>query len=95
MWGLNDPELYSRWFQFACWSTFVRLHSHCNPYEERLPWEVGYEPYSLSKDLLRKRKTMIPYIYSALRAMHHNAVPFMAPVYFYHGSNNMAYNWCD
>lgn len=103
MWGDSDSDLYLRWVQFSAFSPVFRFHSTSNPFELRLPWDYGKNipqqnlTYTSDKTTeegtkaaLALRMKLLPYIYSHLHLMHNEALPFIAPLYFYNPEDKMA-----
>eukprot|EP00026_Physarum_polycephalum_P003173 Phypoly_transcript_03183.p1 GENE.Phypoly_transcript_03183~~Phypoly_transcript_03183.p1 ORF type:complete len:848 (+),score=76.75 Phypoly_transcript_03183:335-2545(+) len=93
MWGSNDPDLYIRWFQFGAFSPILRLHSTKNEFEEKLPWKYDKGTFAIIKDILKLRKSMIPYIYStAWRMYAHKDTSLVFPTYYVAPTSANAYS---
>jgi alpha-glucosidase (family GH31 glycosyl hydrolase) len=73
-----DPELYSRWVQFAVLSPVVRLHS-CRMADgiggERRPWMYGYRVLDSFKRAMELRMSLLPYLYTLARDSHVTGLP--------------------
>lgn len=80
--GIEDPELFTRWVQFGCFSPILRLHSTKNEMAIREPWLLVQPYQNAIANAMRLRARLIPYLYTGL---HHNAVkgvPFLTPLYY-------------
>lgn len=71
-------ELYLRWTQFGVFSPFVRFHSN---HGRRLPWDYGEKVASLTRDALKLRYRLTPYIYTLYRDLNQNALSICRPLY--------------
>jgi alpha-glucosidase (family GH31 glycosyl hydrolase) len=74
--GQPSPELYTRWAQFATFSSLTRFHG-TGPRE---PWCFGRRAERIVRDMLQWRMRLMPYIYAAARQAYDNGVPMMRPL---------------
>ncbi len=89
--GVRDDELYLRWVQFGVFSPILRLHSTQNEYLGKEPWKFSRDTERTTKDFLRLRHRLIPYIYTANHLTHTKGVPLMKPMYYDYPHNEDAY----
>lgn len=82
MWGSNDGELYSRWFQMAVMSPVIRLHSTKSPMEQRLPWGFGTITMTMTMILAMTIIIILPSQchYPYLRNHHHSNHDYSLPL---------------
>lgn len=57
----SSPELFVRWHQFGAFTPVYRAHGSEAPRE---PWIFTEKEEKIVSDLIRTRKTLLPYIYS-------------------------------
>ncbi len=89
--GNIDPELYLRWLQYGIYSPVVRTHTTKNNDAERRFWAYA-EPYSsLMAETIRKRYTLVPYIYSENRKALETGVSLCRPLYYATPEDERAY----
>lgn len=89
--GLEEPELFTRWVQFGCFSPILRLHSTKNEMAIREPWLIVQPYQNAIANAMRLRARLIPYLYTGL---HNNAVkgvPFLTPLYYEFPKDPQAY----
>ena len=89
--GVRDDELYLRWVQFGVFSPILRLHSTQNEYLGKEPWKFSKSTEILTKEFLRLRHKLIPYIYTANHLTHTKGIPLMKPMYYDYPHNADAY----
>ncbi len=80
--GIEDPELYTRWVQFGCFSPILRLHSCSNLYAIREPWRYEAPYRSVISDFMRLRGRLIPYLYTAAYENFADNRPLIRPLYY-------------
>ena len=61
--GNADSKLFSRWVSIGAFSPFFRGHSMINSRDSE-PWSYGEEVEQVSRNYIRFRYQMLPYIYS-------------------------------
>ncbi len=87
-------DLYARWIEFGVFSPLVRLHcAFENPQDGnlRLPWIYGQQGIDLVKKYFRLRYRLLPYIYTAAREAHDEALPIVRPLYLEYPGLDKAY----
>ncbi len=89
--GVRDDELYLRWVQFGVFSPILRLHSTQNEYLGKEPWKFSRDTERTTKDFLRLRHRLIPYIYTANHLTHTKGIPLMKPMYYDYPHSEGAY----
>jgi alpha-glucosidase (family GH31 glycosyl hydrolase) len=92
MLGFRDDELYLRWLQLGVFSSINRLHSTKNELMSREPWGYSKQTEIFSKELMRLRHKLIPYIYSEYFNTHKNGTPLCRPLYYVYPNDKRAYD---
>jgi len=90
---MNDPELFSRWFQWGVFSPILKSHTVCDPRQKRNPWEFDAETLFRIKELLELRYGLIPYIYNAARMAYENGISLLRPLYYEYSVREEAYQF--
>ncbi len=85
--GVKEDELTCRWVQFGVFSPINRLHSTCNRFAGKEPWNYGVEACEIMKRFLRLRHRLIPYLYAMNYRSHLAGIPLVRPLY--HGFPDM------
>lgn len=80
--GIEDPELYSRFVQFGCFSPILRLSADEGYYYKREPWKWDITTTSVVSQYLRLRHSLIPYIYSEAYRYSRAGLPLIQPLYY-------------
>ena len=62
--GNGQSNLFARWIQVGAFSPFFRSHSMINSHDSE-PWSYGEEVEEISKNYIRLRYKLLPYIYGA------------------------------
>lgn len=70
------PGLYVRWTQFGAFSPLMRAHG----LRPREPWEFGDTALEISRDWIRLRYSLLPYIWQVAAQVEHDGVPFIRPL---------------
>lgn len=89
--GRKDDELYLRWVQFGLYSPIMRLHSTNKEFAGKEPWKYRYDVRELTKDVLRLRHRMIPYVYSMNYRTYHEGIALIEPMYYRYPEEENAY----
>jgi alpha-glucosidase (family GH31 glycosyl hydrolase) len=71
--GLPEPAVYMRWFQFGCFSPMMRPHGKAT----RDPWDFSDEAVTNYKFLAWTRENLLNYIYNAASVAHETGLPIM------------------
>jgi alpha-glucosidase len=93
--GPIEPELYTRWMQFGLYSPILRTHTTKNPEAERRVWEYPAPYNQIMMDVLRKRYSMVPYIYTEARSTFETGMSLCRPMYYSHPEEPNAYKAKD
>jgi alpha-glucosidase (family GH31 glycosyl hydrolase) len=91
MFGIEEPELYTRWVQYGVFSPILRLHSTKHEYSERRPWGWGLGVEPITRDAFQLRHALIPYIYSMAWRNVQEGIPLITPLYYSHPEARDAY----
>lgn len=89
--GARDDELYLRWVQLGVFSPIMRLHSTSNEFLGKEPWKFRWDVYNLSKESLRLRHRLIPYLYTMNYRTHHDGIGLIEPMYYSYPQEKQAY----
>lgn len=90
--GTEDPELYTRWVQYAVFSPILRLHSTNNPAHDRTPWGYRQEVLDITRAAMQLRHALIPYLYTMAWRNSQSNLPFILPMYYDYPEHEEAYN---
>jgi len=91
--GTRDDELFVRWVQFGVFSPIMRLHSTCNDFSGKEPWNYNDIANTIIKKYLRLRQRLIPYLYTMNLKTHKDGLPLILPIYYFEAENEKAYNY--
>ena len=91
--GTRDDELFVRWVQFGVFSPIMRLHSTCNDFSGKEPWNYNDITNAIIKKYLRLRQRLIPYLYTMNLKTHKDGLPLILPIYYFESENEKAYNY--
>lgn len=72
------PELYARWTQFGALSPLMRAHG----LRPREPWAFGDEALQISREWVRLRYSLLPYLWQAAQQSAANGWPVLRPLDF-------------
>ncbi len=87
----TPPELYTRWFQWGCWSPALRLHSSNNPKHERRPWAYGHEVMEACRTAVEMRLRYFPVWIAASHRFTATGIAPLTPMGFEHPANPAAH----
>ena len=78
--GDTSGELLARWTEFGIFQPFARNHSEKTTRRQE-PWLFG-EPYeSISRDMLKLRQRLLPYLYTLFEECHRTGAPILRPLF--------------
>jgi alpha-glucosidase len=72
--GNADSRLFARWVSIGAFSPFFRGHSMINSRDSE-PWSYGEETEQISRNYIRFRYQLLPYIYSAFYEASETGMP--------------------
>lgn len=72
--GNSSEHLFARWVQLGAFSPFFRGHSMINSRDSE-PWAYGEEVEEVSRNYIRLRYKLLPYIYSAFHESANTGTP--------------------
>ncbi len=72
--GEASPELFARWIALGAFSPFFRCHSMINSRDAE-PWSFGEEVEEISRNYIKLRYRLLPYIYSTFYEASQSGVP--------------------
>ncbi|MBI3514154.1 MAG: glycoside hydrolase family 31 protein [Proteobacteria bacterium] len=76
--GVNDAELFVRWFQFSAFCSIFRGHGFV--WREHLPWSHGETSETICRDYLELRSRLMPYTYTLAWQARRQGLPMMRPL---------------
>jgi len=79
----SNPELYARWIQYGALTPFARVHSVINTIDQYV-WSFGDEVLKISREALKLRYRLLPYIYSSFVISSQTGAPIQAPLIYDH-----------
>ena len=89
----KNPELYTRWLQFATFSPIFRTHSTM---DSRIRKEMWIYPVSFRNpmyDAIDLRYALAPYIYTMARRAHDTGISICHPLYYEYPDKQEAYDF--
>jgi alpha-glucosidase len=89
--GPVEGELYVRWIQWGAFSPILRTHATRHPQAERRIWAFDDRIFRASRDAMRLRAALVPYIYTAARRTHDTGVGVCRPMYYAFPHDDRAY----
>jgi len=89
----NNPELYTRWFQFGVFSPILKTHATHNPDIKKKIWEYPSEYFLIMKEAIELRYQLIPYIYTSAHAAYESGISICKPLYYEHPQNEESYSF--
>jgi alpha-glucosidase (family GH31 glycosyl hydrolase) len=92
--GINckiDDELYMRWVEFGVFSPINRLHSTSHDLQGKEPWNYRFDVENCTKEYLRLRHRLIPYLYSMDYRTHKDGIALCEPLYYTYPYDENAY----
>lgn len=92
--GKVDDELWLRFTQFGSLSPIMRFHNCGDPTLDYLPWSKEPKFRDPALDILRLRRRLVPYIYTAAWRNHMGGQSLCVPLFHLHPREEMAY-WVD
>lgn len=100
--GQMDPELYTRWLQFAAFTPIFRPHGTAfgdvDPSVANIPSEPVFypEPYkSIVQEVMLTRFLLTPYIYTLAYEQQQHGRPLMRPMFYHYPSDKECYAATD
>ena len=75
--GVNSPELYTRWTQYAALSPVFRFHSSNQDIWDRAPWLYGEEAENITRDYVKMRYNLLPLYYSLAHENYESGMPIL------------------
>ena len=85
--GVKDPELYTRWMQFAAFTPIFRAHADPGPAApEPVFWDA--ETQKIVKEYVKLRYRFLPYNYSLSYKNTNTGRPLALPVNYFEPSNS-------
>ena len=76
----RSPELYVRWMQHGALTPTMRPHGVDNVPTE--PWRFGAEAERISREFVRLRYRLMPYLYTLAYQNHTEGLPIARPLFF-------------
>jgi len=77
----TNPELYARWIQYGALTPFARVHSVINTIDQYV-WSFGEQVLNISREALKLRYRLLPYIYSSFVISSQTGAPIQAPLIY-------------
>jgi alpha-glucosidase len=92
--GDTNGELLARWTEFGIFQPFARNHSEKQTRHQE-PWLFG-EPYeSISRDMLKLRQRLLPYLYTLFEECHRTGAPILRPLFWAYPEDAATYSMED
>ena len=88
-----EPELYTRWLQYGCFSPIMRTHSTKNAAIKKEIWNFAPEYATAQHDAIRLRYALVPYIYTMSRKTFETGIGLCRPMYYDYAKQPEAYSY--
>lgn len=72
--GEANPQLFTRWMQIGAFSPLFRGHTMINSRDSE-PWSYGEEAEEISRNFIKLRYRLMPYLYTAFHESSQNGLP--------------------
>jgi alpha-glucosidase len=82
----STADLFSRWMALGSVSPFFRAHAEQNARRQE-PWAFGEPTLDATRDLIRERYSLFPYLYSTFEESTRTGAPVMRPLFFDHDAD--------
>jgi alpha-glucosidase len=89
--GEANPKLFTRWMQIGAFSPLFRGHTMINSRDSE-PWSYGEEAEEISRNFIRLRYRLMPYIYTAFHESASNGLPVARSLAFAYSHDEHIYN---
>jgi len=89
--GEPSPELFARWMAIGAFSPFFRCHSMINSRDAE-PWAFGEEVEEISRNYIKLRYRMLPYIYSIFYEASQTGMPIQRSLVLNYTHDGNIYN---
>lgn len=89
--GERDDDLYTRWIEFGVFSPINRIHSALMDVVSKEPWLTKKPIELITKEFLRLRHKLIPYIYNYSHLTHTSGKALIEPLYYESPNVDKAY----
>ena len=89
--GPTNPEVFTRWLQYAVFTPIFKTHSTQSAELDRRIWSYP-DHYEYMKAAIKLRYALSPYIYDAARYAYDTGVSMCRPMYYYYPEVDKAYN---
>lgn len=88
--GNADSKLFARWVSIGAFSPFFRGHSMINSRDSE-PWAYGEEVEQISRNYIRFRYQLLPYIYALFHEASETGMPVQRSLAIDHTHDNKVY----
>ncbi|MDT0688049.1 glycoside hydrolase family 31 protein [Autumnicola psychrophila] len=75
-------ELFTRWIQLGIFHPFCRVHSS-GDHGNQEPWSFGEEVLSITREYVRLRYQLLPYLYTAFYQYTEEGIPILKPLVYF------------
>ena len=89
--GNSNEALFARWVQIGAFSPFFRGHSMINSRDSE-PWSYGEEVEEISRNYIRLRYKLMPYLYSAFFEASQSGIPVARSLAISHAHEDRIYD---
>lgn len=90
----STADLFGRWMALGAVSPFFRAHAERDARRQE-PWSFGQSTLDATRDLVRERYSLFPYLYSAFEEATRTGAPVVRPLFFDHDSDAKTFDVAD
>lgn len=80
--GIEESELYIRFIQLGVFSPILKFGTDSCKYYKREPWLWDIKTYSIVREYLNLRHSLIPYYYCLAYNYYKDSYPLLRPIYY-------------
>ena len=89
----SEPELYTRWLQWGCFSPVFRTHCTKDVRNDRRIYTYPWSYYTTLRRFTKLRQSLTPYIYTQARHTHDSSLGLVQPLYYEWPEYDEAYSF--
>lgn len=92
--GDCSGELFARWVQMGAFTPFCRSHTAIDTVDQE-PWSFGERVESISREYLRLRYRLLPFLYNEFYKASQTGLPIMRPLLMEYPDDPQTHNLSD
>lgn len=89
-----DGELFARWMQMGAFTPLCRTHTAVDTIDQE-PWSFGSQVEDISREFLRLRYRLLPYLYNEFYKSSKTGLPIMRPLFLEYPTDQNTFHVSD